>query len=330
MKSRILIAGGYGLVGSAIARHVRKVSKDVELILAGRNPEKGAALAQELGGATTAHLDVADSARGLREVGPIDLIVAAMQDPGDSLIHAALAQGIAHIGITKQAEDIAPITFTALRTPPKRPLVLLGHWQAGVLTLVASKAAEVFSRVDSIQVAGLFDARDPIGPMTAGDVEHFVGRALLREAGKWAWVDATRHARPVRLSDESVVQGVPMSVLDVPSLAAITGAANVRFDFLQGESLGTRSGRQASHDLYIDIEGLLRDGQRASRRTMVSGPSGNAHLTALGVLVAIERVLGLDGRPAADGGLYLPETLVAPDEALARFKQFGVQVVGDA
>lgn len=39
-----------------------------------------------------------------------------------------------------------------------------------------------------------------------------------------------------------------------------------------------------------------------------------------------------DVRPeaAASGGLHLPETLVAPDEALARFKQFGVQVVGDA
>ncbi|WP_257461878.1 Rossmann-fold NAD(P)-binding domain-containing protein [Archangium lipolyticum] len=330
MKARILIAGGYGLVGSFIARHVRKLSKEVELILAGRNPEKGAALARELGGATTARLDVSNAARGLSEVGHVDLIVAALQDPGDNLIHAALSRGVAHIGITKLAEDVAPATFAALRSPPTRPIVLLGHWQAGVLLHAAWKAAEPFSRVDSIQLAGLYDTKDPIGQMTASDSEHFVGRALLREAGAWKWLDATQHVRDIRLSDGRVLQGLPMSVLDVPSLAAVTGAPNVRFDFVQGDSLGTLAGGPASHDLYIDIEGLLKEGTPARRRTMVSGPAGNAHLTALGVLVVIERVLGLDGRPAAPGGLHLPETLVAPDEALARFKEFGVHIASDA
>jgi short subunit dehydrogenase-like uncharacterized protein len=49
MHSRILIAGGYGLIGSNIARHVRRINKEVEIILAGRNPGNGEALAQELG-----------------------------------------------------------------------------------------------------------------------------------------------------------------------------------------------------------------------------------------------------------------------------------------
>ena len=61
MTARILIAGGYGLIGGTIARHIRRIGGDVELVLAGRNPEKGAALAQELGGASTAYLDVADA-----------------------------------------------------------------------------------------------------------------------------------------------------------------------------------------------------------------------------------------------------------------------------
>ncbi|WNG47110.1 hypothetical protein F0U60_25520 [Archangium minus] len=330
MKSRILISGGYGLVGGFIARHIRKLNKEVELILAGRNPEKGAALAQELGGATTARLDVSNPERELSEVGPVELIVAALQDPGDNLIHAALERGIAHIGITKLAEDVAPVTFAAVRSPPKRPIVLLGHWQAGVLTHVARKAVEPFSRIDSLQLAGVYDTKDPIGPMTANDTEHFIGRALLREEGVWKWVDATQHGRSLRLGDERVSQGLPMSVLDVPSLATVTGAPNVRFDLVQGESLGTRAGGPASHDLYIDIEGRLKDGTPAHRRTMVSDPVGNAHMTALGVLVVIERILGLDGRPAAHGGLQLPETLVAPDEAIARFKQFGVRIVSDA
>jgi hypothetical protein len=40
----------------------------------------------------------------------------------------------------------------------------------------------------------------------------------------------------------------------------------------------------------------------------------------------VERVLGLDGQAPAAGGLYLPETLVQPGAAIARFKQFGVRI----
>ena len=176
MKARILIAGGYGIIGSTIARHIRRISGDVELVLAGRNPEKGDALAQELGGASTAYLDVAD-ADVLRSVGAVDLIVAALYDPANRLIDAALAHGIAHIGITTKAEDLAPIMCAALRSPPKRPVVLLGHCAAGVATIVAQKAAERFSRVDAIEVAALYDVRDPVGPMTAGDASASVSAA---------------------------------------------------------------------------------------------------------------------------------------------------------
>jgi hypothetical protein len=71
---------------------------------------------------------------------------------------------------------------------------------------------------------------------------------------------------------------------------------------------------------------VLKSGEAGRRRTIISDPNGLAHLTALGVLVATERVLGLDGRPPAAGGLYLPETLVSPDAAIARFEQFGVRI----
>ncbi|MPZ58208.1 MAG: hypothetical protein GEU91_17285 [Rhizobiales bacterium] len=326
MPSRILIAGGYGLVGGAIARHIRTISKDVEIVLAGRNPEKGAALAQELGGAGTTYLDV-DVADPLGHIGPVDLIMAALYDPANALVHAALTHSIAHIGITTKAEDVAPIAFAALRSPPMRPIVLLGHCAAGVATIVAQKAAEGFSRVDSIEVAALYDVRDPVGPMTAGDAESLTSRALLRVGGKWSWVDGPQNARPVHMSGTQALQGYPTGLLDVPSLAAITGAANVRLDMVQGDSLGTRGGNRASSDATIDIEGILVSGAPGRRRTVISDPNGLAHLTALGVLVATERVLGLDGQPPAAGGLHLPETLVPPDAAIARFAQFGVRIV---
>jgi hypothetical protein len=76
----------------------------------------------------------------------------------------------------------------------------------------------------------------------------------------------------------------------------------------------------------IEIAGTLRSGQPARRRILVSDPKGVGHMTALGALVAAERVLGLDGLPLPAGGLALPETLIASGAAIARFEQLGVQI----
>lgn len=326
LTQRILIAGGYGVVGSAIARLIRKVHKDIEIIIAGRNPEQGQMLVHELGHARTANLNLESHTLDLDMLEGIDLIIAALKDPADSLTLAAHARGIAHIGITKTADQIAPIVFAALRTPPQRPIALLGHWAAGIMTIIAQKLASQYSTIDAIELTALYDYQDPIGPMTAKDAEGFVGRALLRQGRHWSWVDAPGHARLVQLADGITQEALPMGVLDVPSLAAVTDSPDIRFDLTTGNSIGTNTGGKASHDLYIDIAGTLKSGETANRRTIISDPNGQAHLTALGVLVAIENILGWNGRPPAEGGIHLPETLVPVDAAIARIQDFGVTI----
>jgi hypothetical protein len=325
MAARILIAGGYGVVGSSIARQIRKVSEEVELVLAGRNPDKGDGLVQELGRASTAHLDI-EAKSGLGALGAVDLIVSALYDPANVLIEGAVSCGIAHIGITTKADNVAPIVAATLRRSPRRPVVLSGHSMAGAATIVSLAAAQRFSRVDSIALAALYDVRDPVGPMTASDAEMLVSRALLRQGGKWRWLDGRQYGRQVRMADGEVLEAYPAGLLDAPSLAAISGAPEVRFDLAQGQSLGTRAGKAASSDVYIDIVGVLKSGEPGNERTILSDPGGLAHLTALGVAVAAERVLGLDGRAPAMGGLHFPETLLEPAAAVARFAQFGVRI----
>jgi hypothetical protein len=162
--------------------------------------------------------------------------------------------------------------------------------------------------------------------MTAQDSEGFFGRALLRRERRWIWVDARSSGRRVKDLDGRSFEATPMGVLDVASLAAVTDADDVRFDVGVGDSLGSRQARAASHDIYVDMTGRLADGPEATVRTLISDPRGQAHLTALGVVIALERVLGLDGRTPPAGGLYGPETLVPPVQAVARLKQFGVQL----
>lgn len=105
-----------------------------------------------------------------------------------------------------------------------------------------------------------------------------------------------------------------------------TGATNIRFDFAIHDSIGTRAGGTASKDLYIDLEGVLLDGRSAKRRITLTDPKGQAHFTALGILLSIERILGWDGSPPAPGAFYLPETLVPLVTAMTRIEQFGIQI----
>lgn len=325
MSPRILIAGGYGLVGGLVARHIRAAGHDVELILAGRTPADGEALAQELG-ASTARLDVNDPDLG--EIGPVDLVIAALQDPREALLLAALRSGAAHIGVTRTADTMSPAAVAAAAFAV-RPVLLLGHWQAGVMTLAAQAAARAFTRVERIEMAALYDYADPIGPMTAGDSQGFVGRALTRSEGLWVSVDAAVSGRQVVRRGQPDFEAMPMGVLDVPSLAIVTGAPNVRFDLGTGESRGTQAGLAASHDLFIDVTGQVENGPLGTRRTVVSDPRGQAHLTALGVLVGVERILGLDGGPLAGPGLKFPESFIDAVAAMGRFEAFGVEMTSE-
>jgi hypothetical protein len=324
VSARILIAGGWGLVGGAIARLLREAGHDVELILAGRSPETGAGLARTLD-ARTVRLDVADPAEGLAAAGPLDLVIAALQDPDDALLMATLRAGAGHIGIVRTAGNMAT-TAIAASALARRPALMLGHWQAGALTLAALAAARDFAAVDRVEMAALYDYADPIGPMTASDAGGFVGQALIRQDGGWLNVNASEASRSVARAGQPAFDALPMGVLDTPALAALTGARDVRFDLGTGESLGAAGGGKASHDLYIDLAGRDAAGAAMARRTLVTDPEGQAHLTALGVLIGAERILGLDGAPPPPAGLVFPEAVIDPAKAVARLRAYGVRI----
>ena len=323
MSPSILIAGGYGFVGGQFATMLRAAAPQARIQLAGRNPETGADLAARLG-ATTCRLDLT---RPLDlDLEGVDLIVATVHDRADRLVEAAIARGIAHIGITRLAGDVAPTTFAALRQPPARPVVLAGHWQAGVLTQVAAHAAAAFARVERVDLVAVWDERDPVGAMSAADGDSFLGPALVRSAGTWSWVDAESAARRVHLDAGVEADGVPVGVLDVPSLAAITGAPEVRFDLVLAPSIGSRAGGAASHDVIVDLEGVLIDGSRGRRRWLATDPAGNGHMTAAGVAVLAGRILGTDGAAPAQGGLHTPDTLVPASAAIEQWQRAGIVI----
>lgn len=323
---RILIVGGYGLVGSNIARLIRKNYPTVELILAGRNHKNGEAFAAELQYAETAFINLNETIVWSL-YGKIDLIITAMEDHKNVLREVAIERGIAQITITEIAEEISPTVFLSLQKKPKAPIVFASHWQAGIITLVTKQLAARFKEISKVETAAVYDNLDPVGPLVAGQIDGFVAKAIMREERRWKIVEAAENAKNITLADGSQVVGYPMSTLDVPSIAAFTNTANVRFDFAYGTSIGTKNGKVASHDLYIDMEGVLVSGEKVVFRSVVEGSKGSSHLTAVGVYLITEALLGTEKQPALqEGGMYLPEVLVNTDTIIDRLKEFDIKI----
>jgi len=322
--TRIVIAGGYGLVGGWVARHLRAVGHDVELVLGGRTPESGKVLAAELD-ASVAHLDTESASADLARIGAFDLLISAVQDADDEILRAALSAGAAHLGIVRKVDNLGP-TAMAAADLSRRPALVMGHWQAGTMSCAALASARAFGRIDSISLAALFDPKDAIGPMTANDRGAFFTKALIRRDGKWDRIEQSENIRLVERAPHPAFHAQPMGVLDVAGVATITRVPNLRFDLGMGDSLGTIQGGTASHEIFIDITGTDAGGAPMQQRTVLSNPKGQAHLTALGVLVGAERVLGLDGRPPLSAGLHFAESALDPDHALSRLREFGVSI----
>lgn len=321
---RVLIGGGYGVVGSWIARHLRAAGHDLELVLGGRSPSAGAALAKEVD-ASLVMIDTSVVGAGLDETGPVDLVISALQDHDDNLLNAALRSGAAFLGIVRQCSNLGP-TAMAVSVLARRPVLMSGHWQAGAMSLATLAAARDFAQIDRIELGALFDFADQAGPMSMSDSGGFFTKALMRRGGVWEQVDPGENTREVHRHGLASFTAQPMGVLDVAGLWATTGARELRFDLGVGSSIGTATGERASHDIHIDIWGKDAQGQAAARRILLSDPHGQAHLTALGAFIGAERLLGLDGAEPPLAGLHFPEGAIDPEQAVARLRAFGVRL----
>ncbi len=323
----VLIIGGSGSVGARMAATLRKLHPDLPIAIGGRDMDKARKVAAGLGKATAVPVDVSRPDLGQPD-GSFGALVAFLYDDTLNLIRHAQAHQIPYIGISTGIHEIGPEVMQFAFAPNTAPIVMGSGWGAGAVGLAALKFTRDFASVDSLEMSALLDEQDLGGPAAESDYQRLVAipYALQRQDGRWRWTPAGEQGRTLTALDGRKLAAQTYSPFDVYTLAAATGARNVRFDFVLGETSSRRRGEPFSTEALVEIEGTGKDGKPARRRYELMHPQGQAPLTALTVALLVERLLGLAGGDPAAPGLYFPETLIDPAYAVRRFEEYGLKL----
>ncbi len=346
----VLLVGGYGVVGSRIARLLRDRYPDLPLLLGGRNPEKGKPLAEELGNATTARVD-AEAGDPLAGLSPSPgLVLTAVNDPEDRVLLAAVRAGIPVVDITRWTARVQRAVLRLSAEQLRAPVVLASSWMAGLVSIAASAGVARVAPAERIEIDICYALADQSG---SDSVEY-----MDRLAVPFETIEDGHERISYPLTDGRVVEfpGGKRSKtyrLDTPEQASLpcflgvsTVATRIGYDspaaswmLVALKRLGVL--RFLQRDRFTAVRRALLhssgDGDRATFVATISGkssrvrvevvdPEGQAHMTAVGAVVAAERALGLDGGAPATARVWFPEQFSDPEGLLATARSFGVEV----
>ncbi|MFI5801593.1 saccharopine dehydrogenase [Streptomyces sp. NPDC051561] len=321
----VLILGGSGQAGSDTAALLRRWHPDLPLTLAGRDLPRAQKVADELGTATATTIDLRRADLGLPPGRHHSAVVAALRDSHLNGLHYAQHHGLPYLSISSGLVEIAPEVILGARQASASPVLVASHWCAGAVVLATLQLAREFDRVDTLRIRVVLDESDTGGPAGAADLERWAtatSAGLVRRDGVFTWVNGPEAEAEVPGADGVALPGRAIAILDVPSLALATGAANVRFDMAIGESPAGRRGEGASLEARIDLEGSGPAGAPLRTSRYLVHPAGQRPLTAVGIALGVERLLALRGA-AVPPGLHTPEALVDPAYAVERLLETG-------
>jgi hypothetical protein len=325
----ILLMGGTGAIGRLTARALRTVYPDVPLLIGGRDLLKSGQVASEIGQAEGVAIDprADDLGLGDRRVRAVAVFYA-----DERLTGLLFAQGrrVPHLSISSGVYEIAPEVATYMYSPSAAAIVLGYEWLVGATTVASLACAKVFSKIDEITISALVDEQDGGGPAVAEDFERLsqmMPAALTRRDGSYVWRSKDDAKAEFRAIDGTKLEGAGFSSIDVVGLAAATGAPNVQFNIATGVSSSRRRGGPKSTEIIIELAGEDHDGRPLRTRNAVFHPGGAAPLTAMGVSMIIERLVGLDGSAPTPAGLYFPFQVLDHATYLSRLQAEGGSIV---
>jgi hypothetical protein len=328
-QNPVLIIGGSGVVGSRAAKTLRRLQPELSLTLGVRDVARARALARELGGAEAVSIDLERQDLGLPEEASFSAVVVLLKDDSLNAMRYAQAKGVPYVSFSDFVFDIGPEVALHIQNPTRSPVLMLGHFLGGTVTLATLHFAREFRRVEAIEISAVFDEEDVGGPAAQGDmarVMEAMPSPLVLQDGRFLWAQGEDRMRDFIGVDGTKWRGRAYPLLDVVSLAAATEARTVRLDFAVREAARRPSGQGVSHEVIIEITGEREDGTTGRVRHEIVDADVHSGMSARGVALAVERLLGLAGGPPVTPGLYHPEGLLNPAYVVERLKEFGTRI----
>ncbi|WP_433611158.1 saccharopine dehydrogenase [Prescottella agglutinans] len=336
----VLIVGGYGTVGAALTE---LAGPEWPLLLTGRHPERGAALAQRHG-ATVRRWDVADPEPFTAKIRGV---VSAVNDPADRVLGAAVRGGVPYVDISRWTTRLARAVTAATLAEPTAPVLFSSSWMGGVTSLVtAALVAERGGDATSVDVAIRYDMQDSAGVDSVDFIDRLGYDYEVRRSGvpvtvtplsDTRWVDIAGSRTKVARLDTPEQFTLPMTLgvdsvttrIGFSSSAATTALLAAKkiglFRWGRGDrwtsvrrSLLYSPGDGGSAQIRIDI-----GGEAGATSATIVDPRGQAHLTALGGFLGLRRVLAAD----AVAGVTFPELHPRPESVLRELADHGVEVL---
>jgi hypothetical protein len=329
---QVLFAGGSGFVGRTAVRWFRQRHPNVRVLVGGRNLQAASEVAQEVGTAEAVAIDLDRHHLGLGEDVTIAAVVMLAPEAGLKGLSYAQDLGVPYLNINAAITEIGPELALFAHRATAAPVVLASHWMAGAATLLALNSAKGFESVRSIRLGAIVDDRDPVGPAAIEDMERVHGMAppaMVFEGGRRVWLSGDAAKGKFTSVDGRSLDATGYSTFDTVSLYAATGAPDIRFDLVNGESSSRRRGGEVATEIVVEIEGEA-DGRMKRSRSTLEFKQGTASLTGLSVVLSLASVLGLNDRAPARPGLYLPELLSDPKWFLDELRSAGATISEDS
>lgn len=328
MTAPFLIIGGYGTVGSHLIKVLREFQPELPLALAGRNADKAAEAAALYDNAIGVAVDTTREDLGLgggREFSGIALLT---NDLSTNPAKYALRNAIPYTSIATQLTHIAPKLALHIQNSEKSVSLLLDTSFAGTLVMLGLSIADQFSTVRDFKVGAVMDDADLGGPAATSDHEDYAVAAagLILENGIWKRPTKEQENRTFTLLDGSSYDASSFPSIDLAELVAKTNALSARLDFIIATTPQRQAGGSPSVEIIYEIEGKSKLGEDTKRKVQLTHPLGQSYLTAVGVAVAIETLVGAVGVQPKNG-IYLPSSLIDADHMRNRLIQSGAVII---
>ncbi|UQA63591.1 hypothetical protein E8A73_008970 [Polyangium aurulentum] len=322
--------GGSGAVGSRAVAALRRLQPELPIVIGARDIARANAVAQSAGNATALEVDLGRADLGVPAGATFSAVVTLLNDETLNSMKYAQTHGLPYVSFSDHLFEISPKVALYLQKPTSAPILFLGHALGGATTLSALHFARELRSIETLDVAVAIYDDDHGGPATNTDLER-AGRVspLLRKNGRWIWASGDDIERTVTAADGTKHRGNAFPLLDVVSLAAATDAPNVRFDIAVRSAASRPAGKRPSTEMIFEIDGVDADGKKRRVRHEVVDDEDLSTLSARGLAITVERLLGLAGGPPVPPGLYNPETILDPADVIQKLEAFGARIARD-